>query len=1298
MATINEFCGQENGYSRSITLRNKLIPIGKTADNLKQFLEKDQERADAYPEIKNLIDEIHRGFIEDTLTNFSFVWEPLFDDFELYQNEKDKSKKATKKKDLEKFQSGARKKIVEAFKKHPDYDKLFKDGLFKELLPALIKNSSDSEISNKEEALKVFDRFSTYFVGFHENRKNMYSEEEKSTAISYRIVNENFPKFYANVKLYNYLKENFPQIISDTEDSLRNYLNGKKLDDIFNVESFNDVLAQSGIDFYNTVIGGISTKTEKVQGLNEKINLARQQLPAEEKNKLRGKMVVLFKQILSDRGTSSFIPVGFNNKEEVYSSVKSFNDEFVNLSVCETKELFKQVAEFNLSEIYVPAKSLTNFSQNIFGSWSILTEGLFLLEKDKVKKALSENQEEKINKEIAKKDYSLDELQVAYERYCNEHNFSVEKNCKDYFDVVDYRSENEKSDKKKVSILSAITESYSKIDFENIHDLQQEKEAATPIKTYLDEVQNLYHHLKLVDYRGEEQKDSNFYSKLDEILTELSEIVPLYNKVRNFVTKKPGEVKKIKMMFDCSSLLGGWGTDYGTKEAHIFIDSGKYYLGIINEKLSKDDVELLKKSSERMVTKVIYDFQKPDNKNTPRLFIRSKGTNYAPAVSQYNLPIESIIDIYDRGLFKTEYRKINPEVYKESLIKMIDYFKLGFERHESYKHYPFCWKESSKYNDIGEFYKDVINSCYQLHFEKVNYDNLLKLVENNKIFLFQIYNKDFAEKKSGKKNLHTLYWENLFSEENLKDVCLKLNGEAELFWRKASLDKEKVPVHKKGSILVNRTTSDGKSIPEDIYQEIYQFKNKMIDNLSENAKSLLDSGVVVCKEATHDITKDNRFTEDTYLFHCPITMNFKAPDKSNKEFNNQVLEVLSGNPDVKIIGLDRGERHLIYLSLINQKGEIELQKTLNLVDQVRNDKTVKVNYQEKLVQKEGDRDKARKNWQTIGNIKELKEGYLSNVVHEIAKMMVEHNAIVVMEDLNFRFKRGRFAVERQIYQKFENMLIEKLNYLVFKDKKVTEPGGVLNAYQLTNKSANVSDVYRQCGWLFYIPAAYTSKIDPKKGFANLFITKGLTNVEKKKEFFDKFDTIRYDSKEDCFVFGFDYGKICDNADFKKKWEVYTKGERLVYNKTERKNISINPTEELRSIFDDFGINWNNEENFIDSVHTIQAEKSNAKFFDTLLRIFNATLQMRNSIPNTEIDYLISPVKSEDGTFFDSREELKKGENAKLPIDADANGAYHIALKGLYLLENDFNRNDKGVIQNISNADWFKFVQEKNYAK
>ena len=436
-------------------------------------------------------------------------------------------------------------------------------------------------------------------------------------------------------------------------------------------------------------------------------------------------------------------------------------------------------------------------------------------------------------------------------------------------------------------------------------------------------------------------------------------------------------------------------------------------------------------------------------------------------------------------------------------------------------------------------------------------------------------------------------------------------------------------------------------------------------------------------------------------------MNFKAPEITGRKFNEHVQEILRNNSEVKVIGLDRGERHLIYLSLINQKGEIELQKTLNLVEQVRNDKTVSVNYQEKLVQKEGERDKARKSWQSISNIKELKEGYLSNIVHEIAKLMVENNAIVVMEDLNFGFKRGRFPVERQVYQKFENMLIEKLNYLVFKDKNVLEPGGVLNAYQLADKTANVSDVGKQSGWIFYIPASYTSKIDPKTGFANLFYTAGLTNIEKKKDFFDKFDSIKYNRKLDSFVFSFDYSNFSDNADYNKKWDLYSRGERLVYSKAEKTTISVNPTENLKALFDKQGIIWNSEDNFIEQIHAVQAERDNVPFYDGLYRSFTAILQMRNSIPNSsrqEDDYLISPVMAEDGTFFDSRVEAAKGKKengkwiSKLPVDADANGAYHIALKGLYLLQHNFNLNDKGYIENISNADWFKFAQEKEYAK
>ena len=1296
MKISEEFCGQGNGYSRSITLRNRLIPVGKTEENLKnvKMLDGDFERAKAYQEVKNLIDDFHRSFIEDVLSNTTLDWGALYDQFDLFQSEKDKSKKAKHKKQLEVLQGVMRKSIVKHFKDDERYSKLFKKEILTDLLPAIIKDDDTGTITDKKAALDTFNDFATYFTGFHQNRENLYSEEAKATAISNRIVNENFPKFYANVKVFEYLQKNFPNIISDTEDSLKDFLNEKKLSEIFNKENFNAVLSQSGIDFYNTVIGGISGEAgkEKVQGLNEKINLASQQLPSEEKSKLRKKMTILYKQILSDKKTASFIPAGFENSAEVYNAVRLFKEQNFDKANPKISKAFSDF-DYDLNEIFVPAKELTAFSLSIFGNWSILSRGLFLLEKDKSKKELSEKQSENIIKQIAKNDYSLFELQGAYERWAKENSVQIDKTVKNYFLLSELRTDETKKEKQSVKILEKIYEAYAAIDFEKQENLQAEKEAATPIKNFLDEVQSLYHYLKLVDYRGEEQKDSNFYSKLDEILSDLAEIIPLYNKVRNFVTKKPGEVKKVKLNFECSSFLNGWATDFGTKDAHIFIKDNKYYLGIINKKLSEEDIDFLKKDGNDK--HLIYDFQKPDNKNTPRLFIRSKGDSYAPAVSKYNLPIESVIDLYDKGAFKTENRDKNPKEYKEALSKLIDYFKLGFSRHDSYKNYKFCWKKTEDYKDIAEFYSDTIKSCYQLKFENINFENLEQLANDGKLYLFQIYNKDFAEKATGKKNLHTLYWENLFSEENLHDVCLKLNGEAELFFRPKSENIKEIK-HEKDSILVNRTTADRESIPEDIYQEIYKFKNNMISSISDEAQKYLDTHKVVCNKANYTITKDNHFLQDTYLFHCPITMNFKAPEITGRKFNEKVLNYLRENPDVKIIGLDRGERHLIYLSLINQRGEIELQKTLNLVEQVRNDKIVSVNYHEKLVQKEGDRDKARKNWQTISNIKELKEGYLSAVVHEIAKLMVEHNAIVVMEDLNFGFKRGRFAVERQVYQKFENMLIEKLNYLVFKDKAAAEPGGVLNAYQLTDKSANVSDVGKQCGWIFYVPAAYTSKIDPKTGFANLFITKGLTNVEKKKAFFERFDAIRYDKKEDCFIFSIDYSKLSDNADYKKKWDIYSRGERIVYSRKDNKTVTENPTENLKSIFEKFGVQWSNEENFIDSLLSVQAEKQNASFFDELLHSFTTILQMRNSIPNTEVDYLISPVKAEDGTFFDSRQQLSLGSRATLPIDADANGAYHIALKGLYLLTHNFNQNDKGFIENISNADWFKFVQEKQY--
>lgn len=243
-------------------------------------------------------------------------------------------------------------------------------------------------------------------------------------------------------------------------------------------------------------------------------------------------------------------------------------------------------------------------------------------------------------------------------------------------------------------------------------------------------------------------------------------------------------------------------------------------------------------------------------------------------------------------------------MYKKSLIKLIDYFKLGFSRHDSYKHYNFCWKETKDYADISEFYADTMRSCYQLKTERINFDNLMTLVDEGKLFLFQIYNKDFSTGKdggngsTGRKNMHTLYWENLFSKENLDDVVLQLSGGAELFFRPKSLEEENATIHEKNSFIVNRTYLKEvkgnkeiyETIPEEIYQEIYQKLNGKTDTISDEAQELLSSGKVKYRAAPHRIIKDRHFTQDTYLFHCPISLNFKAQEITGKKFNDRVLE------------------------------------------------------------------------------------------------------------------------------------------------------------------------------------------------------------------------------------------------------------------------------------------------------------------------------------------------------------------------------------------------------------------------
>lgn len=292
--------------------------------------------------------------------------------------------------------------------------------------------------------------------------------------------------------------------------------------------------------------------------------------------------------------------------------------------------------------------------------------------------------------------------------------------------------------------------------------------------------------------------------------------------------------------------------------------------------------------------------------------------------------------------------------------------------------------------------------------------------------------------------------------------------------------------------------------------------------------------------------------------------------------------------------------------------------------------------------------------------------------------MIKYNAVVILEDLNFGFKRGRFKVEKQVYQKFEKALIDKLNYLVFKENKTGQSGHYLNAYQLTAPFESFQKLGKQSGFLFYVLSHYTSKIDPITGFINLLDTT-YKSVEKSQDFFRRFDNIIYNKQKNCFEFSFNYANFPpDKSGSKKNWTICTAGkERYRYNREKKVFDCYDVTEELKKLF-----NGNNE-NLINMIVT----KEDKAFFERLYFLLSLTLQLRHSFKSgdEEIDFILSPVADKDGNFFDSR---KAKENQ--PKDADANGAYNIARKGLMVLEQIWKEGRPGT---ISNADWFDFAQK-----
>ncbi len=1273
-------------YALSKTLRFELRPVGKTRENIEKanpnFI-RDKEIEDAYQILKPVFDKLHEEFITESLESDEakhLSFEDYFSVYKNLRNEQDREEKKkieksleTKEKNLRAAFSDIYKAEGEKFKSKVGSDKkgkpILKEDSFKiltevgilkyvkakieEFVVMNLKTHEGKEVKKEdlEKALGtadskgVFEGFFTYLTGFNQNRENYYSTEEKATAVASRIIDENLPKFADNVlefqkrkdeylKVYDFLKENGIETIGKNQKGEKVELE-KIIADIFEIGYFTNCLSQREIEKYNLNIGNA----------NNLINRYNQQ--QSEKNKKLRIFKTLYKQIgCGEKG--DFIPAIKNDDglRAVLKNVVENGEKYFGQFDGKIEDKVDTVGEFvhyiinheSFEGIFWSDKALNTISGKYFANWFILKKAL--KEGGVFGGKKKDDEDIKIPQAVELK--NLFEILDKTEKWKNKEDglfktslFDGEGNKKGIIERA------EKPSKALLGMIFADVEKMAK-DFSELSPKVlsittdfKKPEHIENIKMLLDSALYVNQIVKYWKVKDKFAVDPILAESLKAILFGDNNPTKFYDIIRNYLTKRPQEgLNKLKLNFDNSVLGGGWDVNKEPERWCLILKDGeKKYLAILtkaSQKLFGEKAKYKEVVTDENYLKMDYKLLPGPNKMLPKVLLPKRNRKEFGAT-------DDILSIYDEGGFK----KNQPSFTKEKLWKIIDFYKEGLKVYPSAEKswqdlFGFNFSPTEKFESIDQFYNEVEKQGYKLSWNIISKKLINEAVENGEIYFFEIRNKDNnlkeGKEKTSEKNLHTIYWNEIFGDVANKP---KLNGEAEIFYRKTILKKKENETDKEFEI---------------------RLKEKLGKKKDKSGKEVLEH---------------KRFANEKFVFHCPITLNFCLRSlKFNDEINESMVKL---NDDITTIGIDRGEKHLAYYFVVKQTkdGKIET------LDQGSFNEINGQNYAEKLEKMAGNRDEARKNWKTIGTIKELKDGYISQVVRKIVDLAIyedvekkvfrETPAFIVLEDLNIGFKRGRQKIEKQVYQKLELALAKKLNFLVDKHAKEGEIGSVTSALQLTPLVNNFGDIEgkKQFGIMFYTKADYTSQTDPVTGWRKTIYLKKGSEESIKKQILDNFDDIKFDGKDYYFKY--------TDRNTNKPWELYSgkDGEsldryyrELVHENSDKKWV---PKEQnLKKILDGLFEGFDKEKSLLEQLR--QGKNPNKindrTSWESLRFVIDLIQQIRNSGKTEEdADFILSPVRDKNGNHFDSRKI-----NLNLPTSGDANGAYNIARKGIIMCE------------------------------
>lgn len=514
-------------YPVSKTLKFELRPVPETKayldDDNCPLLAGDLDRDKAYPVVKELLDKYYRYFIDICLKDKTLSPKTIDEAYQAYISHDEKTLEAVSKKLRKEVADFFDKKTRETYclDKYKNLLVLEQKNDSKEkgapkTIPSVLKKwlenesgFSEKEVEKYSQAVQTFNGFTTYFIGYKETRENMFSSEEKASAISYRVINQNMLRFFSNVENFENIKNKYPDL----------YQSLKPFEESFVPAAYSSLLSQAKIDNYNRVIGR-PAEDEDFAGVNRLINEYRQ------KNAVRNRdlpvMVTLYKQILSDR-ENGFGRDILSSDGEAKEYIRGKYSEAYDTACQLTAFVNNYILTEDLDTIYVKIQHLKDISQGMFGEWSILDSAI--------------NNEGTDSKII-----SLKELAEAFEEYCGTLDFDTAEKYREAFSLKEYLKH------------PPVVESR----------LPETGEKVTAYKPAMDELISLIRFYKpFYLYDGKKRlqvpaEGMDFSIEFDKYFEALKEFSHAYDRVRNFATKKPYSVEKIKLNFNQPTLLDGW--------------------------------------------------------------------------------------------------------------------------------------------------------------------------------------------------------------------------------------------------------------------------------------------------------------------------------------------------------------------------------------------------------------------------------------------------------------------------------------------------------------------------------------------------------------------------------------------------------------------------------------------------------------------------------------------------------------------------------------------------------------------